>query len=169
MIYLIIFISDPYTFINAADTVYCTASLPSGPQHEALLQETKNALSDHDPSTCIPLFGDSRNLFQSSVDYHLNTTTSLEIRFSGSGIQCNKFVTVHFEWIDKCLPPGKRQCTFLEQKAKVTTADTECMFMCRTLIAPNNAMQVTFMAQSLQWASDLYKSSRLCDFKITRD
>ena len=126
-----------------------------------------DALVDRDSTTCLPLFAEGRAFFQIVVDYHLDTTGSLDILLSGDGMQCQNFVTIYFE--RKCFESRKKQCILVEQSTNVDTSNAQCVFRCHTLISDEDEVKVTFMAQAPIWASDSYQLSTLCGFSITRN
>ena len=160
-------ISEPYSVVYAADTLYCTVPTTLSPQHEALLEGTA-ALTDHDPSTCMELFANGKSLFQISADYPLRQTTSFSMSFAGVGVGCKELVTIYFEKSrDGCFSSEKRECAFIEEATTSTSpTSTECMFHCYSPTPLNGAVRVTLRVSSPNWAPDSHKLSHLCDFKL---
>ena len=161
-------IPEPFSFVYASDTVFCSSPPVSKPQDDALLQEAMGVLWDHDSFSCMELFPFGRSIFQFSIDFFPQTTASLSVWFSGVGIHCEDLVTVYLERAtNDCLLPGKKECAFAEQ---TTTPDNmECVYRCNVLIALGDGVTVTFRTQSTKWASEPHKLSQLCDFIITPD
>ena len=158
---------EPYSFIQAADSAYCTLPPSIGSHNEALLLEVWDALVDRNPTTCLPLFAEGRTFFQATIDYHLSTTESLDVSLSGVGTRCENFVTVHFR--GKCLHSRNEQCGLIGQSEDAATSHIQCVFRCQTLTSGKNDVRVTVMAQVPTWASDSHKLCSLCDFTLTRD
>ena len=166
----VIFADPPYTFVYAADTIYCTVPSSITPNYEALRQHAMDVLRDHNPSTCVQLFAEGRTLFQASADYNLAPTASFKVSLSGVGILCDKFVTVYFEGTaNNGSLSGKKQCALMGNPTYAMTASIDCIFQCHTLISANCEVRVTFRTVVTTWASDSHKISHLCNFKIWQD
>ena len=161
-----IILADPYSFVHAADKAYCTVPPSIALHHEAVLLETRNALMDRDPSTCIQLFADGRNLFQFSIEYLWKIVASLDIWVSGTGFNCEQFMTIYVanntenEFLSQ-----KKECVFVENTIG-NTGTTDCQFRCRPLISQDDEVLLTLTTQSPMWATDFHKDSHLCDLKI---
>ena len=164
-------VSESYSLVHAADTVYCTVPTSRTPQHEALLREAIAALTDHDPITCLQLFANGRNQFQTSADYKLSTNASFGVSFSGVGIQCEVFATVYFEKsLDGNFSSGKRECALTDQPFLTSlTTNTTCVFLCYSPVSLNGEVRVTLQILLPNWAHDSHKLSYLCDFELTQD
>ena len=148
--------------------MYCTVPSSVAPQHEALRQELIEALMDRNSSTCIQLFAEGLTMFQTSIDYLLNTTAYLDVWLSGTGIQCDKLVTVYWETtVDNCWESVKKQCFFLGMTIVEMTGNTSCLFRCHTMGSDHGYMRVTLQVLSPRWDPRLQNQSRLCDFMIT--
>ena len=163
-------LSVPYSFVYAADTMYCTVLSSVTPQHEAFRAEIVHAVMDGNLSTCIQLFGEGRTMFQASVDYFPNTTVYLDVGLSGTGIQCDKFVTVYWETTAEiCWESVKKQCVFRGMTTVEETGNTDCVFRCYTMGPDNGYKRMTLQAIPPRWDPSLLNPSSLCDFKITRN
>ena len=135
---------EPFTYVYATDTDYCTVPTSPSPRHETLLRVARDALLDRNLTACMPLFAEGRNLFQTSVDYPTTTRESLDVWFSGTGILCKKCVTIYFEkHTDDCWLSGKRQCVFLGQSINALKTNTDCTFRCHILVPRENEVRVT--------------------------
>ena len=162
--------SAPYSLVHTADAVLCSVPSSITTQNDNLIMETTNALMDRNSSTCMQPFADNRAVFQVSLDYHLNSTASLDVWLSGKGIHCEHFVIVYFEKTSNYLLPSKKtHCPLIEQTIDDLGTNTDCVFRCYSIISLDDDARVTLTTQSPMWGSDFQIVSRWCDLKITRD